>query len=40
MQAGRVIETGDHGSLLSNRDGLYARLHSLQVELQRPSLVA
>jgi len=40
MQAGRVIETGDHGSLLSNADGLYSRLHSLQVELQRPAAMA
>jgi ABC-type multidrug transport system fused ATPase/permease subunit len=40
MQGGRIIETGDHGSLVQMRDGLYARLHALQVELQRPALVA
>ena len=37
MQKGRIIETGDHGSLVGNRDGLYARLYNLQVELQGPS---
>lgn len=38
MQKGRIIETGNHGSLVDNRDGLYARLYSLQVELQGPSV--
>ena len=37
MQKGRIIETGDHGSLVGNREGLYARLYGLQVELQGPS---
>ena len=37
MQKGRIIETGDHGSLVGNREGLYARLYNLQVELQGPS---
>jgi ABC-type multidrug transport system fused ATPase/permease subunit len=37
LQKGRIVETGDHGSLVSNRDGLYARLYALQVELQDPT---
>ncbi len=37
MQKGRIIETGDHGTLVGNREGLYARLYNLQVELQGPS---
>lgn len=30
MQEGQVREEGDHASLVGKRDGLYARLHSLQ----------
>jgi ABC-type multidrug transport system fused ATPase/permease subunit len=37
MQKGRIIETGDHGSLVGNREGLYARLYNLQVEIQGPN---
>lgn len=38
MQAGRIRETGDHASLLANRDGLYTRLYALQSG--QPVLVA
>jgi len=31
MQQGRIIERGTHQSLIARRDGLYARLHSLQL---------
>ena len=37
MQGGRIVEIGDHGTLLENPEGLYARLHALQVELREPA---
>jgi ABC-type multidrug transport system fused ATPase/permease subunit len=30
MQGGTIVERGSHGALLSQSDGLYARLHALQ----------
>jgi ABC-type multidrug transport system fused ATPase/permease subunit len=31
MERGRIVEEGSHRDLL-DRDGIYARLHALQVE--------
>ncbi|MGF7151578.1 ABC-type multidrug transport system fused ATPase/permease subunit [Sphingomonas zeicaulis] len=30
MQSGRIVETGDHRSLIGRPDGVYAQLHALQ----------
>ena len=38
LQHGRVLETGDHGSLLKRPEGLYAKLHTVQYGKQ-PSMV-
>jgi ABC-type multidrug transport system fused ATPase/permease subunit len=34
MKDGRLAEAGTHEELLSKDDGIYARLHGLQMELQ------
>ena len=34
MKDGRLVEAGTHGELLARPGGIYARLHSLQMELQ------
>jgi len=34
MKDGRLAEAGTHEELLSREDGIYARLHGLQIELQ------
>jgi ATP-binding cassette subfamily B protein len=34
MKDGRLAEAGTHAELLSRPDGIYARLHGLQIELQ------
>ncbi len=34
MKDGQLAEAGTHEELLSNPDGIYARLHGLQMELQ------
>ena len=40
MKDGRLAEAGTHEELLANRDGIYRRLHEMQLELQRPRPVA
>jgi ATP-binding cassette subfamily B protein len=34
MKSGRLVESGTHQELLALADGIYARLHGLQMELQ------
>ena len=36
MKNGRLAEAGTHEELLANPDGIYRRLHEMQLELQRP----
>jgi ABC-type multidrug transport system fused ATPase/permease subunit len=34
MKDGRLAEAGTHEDLLARPDGIYARLHNLQLQLQ------
>ena len=36
MKDGQLVEAGTHGELLAKPDGIYRRLHEMQLELQRP----